>query len=268
MWLRNGAHGSGVTPKPELRATSNDQDDDLLRFNPRDQPRGRGRRRRPCRRRRRSARLCLEARRQAQGLRREPPASGGPLDKGLVVDGGQIRCPWHHACFDLKTGEAAAAPAFDALKPYPVAVEGIASRWGRPTSTPSDIPGVATPRSGPGDRGRGRGRVRGGGVRCAKLGRAGAISMVSDAAGEPYDRTLLTKDFLEGRSERTAFRSRSIRWPTSASTFMAAPAFAISTPPASRYALPMATGSPTRNCFSPRARLQGDRSFPGLICRM
>src|SRR5689334_20865440 len=48
---------------------------------------------------------------------------GGPLAEGLMV-GETVRCPWHHACFSLRTGEALRAPAFDPVACWRVEHQG------------------------------------------------------------------------------------------------------------------------------------------------
>ena len=55
---------------------------------------------------------------------------GGPLVEGVIEDGA-IRCPWHHACFSVRTGEALRAPALSPLACYPVERTGDRIRVGQ-----------------------------------------------------------------------------------------------------------------------------------------
>jgi NADPH-dependent 2,4-dienoyl-CoA reductase/sulfur reductase-like enzyme/nitrite reductase/ring-hydroxylating ferredoxin subunit len=130
----------------------------------------------------------------------ECPHLGGPLDEGLT-ENGVVTCPWHHARFDLRTGAALAAPAFDALTRRETRVEDGLVKVGaaRPPSA------AAARASGRRDAADPMVIVGGGaaGFTAAdtlrKSGWAGEITLVSADPHPPYDRTLLTKDYLDGQ---------------------------------------------------------------------
>src|ERR671935_1954068 len=67
---------------------------------------------------------------------------GGPLADGLVVDD-TVRCPWHHACFSLRTGEALRAPALNPVASYEVRRQGDTVLVGGKR----DRPGTVRPRA-------------------------------------------------------------------------------------------------------------------------
>ncbi len=51
------------------------------------------------------------------------PHADGPLSEGIVEEG-EVECPWHGSRFNLKTGEATAPPADEAVTRYAVRIDG------------------------------------------------------------------------------------------------------------------------------------------------
>jgi len=133
---------------------------------------------------------------------------GGPLAKGLLVDG-TVRCPWHHACFDLRSGEPLRAPALDPLPRWRVEVSnGIAVvREKLPRHTPSLRLLESAPQSI---------LIVGGGAAANAAAETlrresygGPITMLSADGALPCDRPNLSKDYLAGKApeEWTVLRS-------------------------------------------------------------
>src|SRR5438874_2992209 len=121
----------------------------------------------------------------------------GPLAEGLVV-GDSIRCPWHHACFDLRTGEATRAPALNALAVWEVEREGerifVRRKREQPAARKKMTPNAPS-----------RVVIVGGGAAgfaAAEMLRRqeyrGSIVMLSNDAAPPVDRPNLSKDYLAG----------------------------------------------------------------------
>ena len=123
----------------------------------------------------------------------------GPLADGIVADGA-IRCPWHHACFDLRTGEATRAPAFS-----PLACWTVEHREDKIfVRDKSVIPEPKVRRKPDANAPAKMGIVGGGaaGFAAAEMLRreqfGGSIVMLSNDATAPVDRPNLSKDYLAG----------------------------------------------------------------------
>jgi NADPH-dependent 2,4-dienoyl-CoA reductase/sulfur reductase-like enzyme/nitrite reductase/ring-hydroxylating ferredoxin subunit len=124
---------------------------------------------------------------------------GGPLVEGLVV-GDTVRCPWHHACFSLRTGEALRAPALN-----PVSCWKVEQHDGRL---------FVRERAQAGDRRAKQATKRpnsvvivGGGAAGSaaaetlrREGYTGRLTMLSADESVPYDRPNLSKDYLAGNA--------------------------------------------------------------------
>ncbi|MFZ0526670.1 MAG: FAD-dependent oxidoreductase [Xanthobacteraceae bacterium] len=125
---------------------------------------------------------------------------GGPLADG-VLDGHTVRCPWHHACFSLRTGEALRAPALDPVASWTVEQRGEAVFvTGKTKALPTRKPLSGKLPS--------RIVIVGGGAagfaaaeQLRRHGYEGSLVMLSDDADPPVDRPNLSKDYLAGAAQ-------------------------------------------------------------------
>ncbi len=125
----------------------------------------------------------------------------GPLAEGLIA-GRTVRCPWHHACFDLKTGEPVRAPALDPVPCWRVEQAGntlfVREKLAEPaprllknaTAVPASIVIIGGGAAG---------------VAAADMirreGYEGRVTMISADSSAPPDRPNLSKDYLAGTAK-------------------------------------------------------------------
>lgn len=137
---------------------------------------------------------------------------GGRLCEGIIA-GGSVRCPLHHACFDLKTGAVLRAPALDPVDCWHVEIEGDRAFIRRKLE--QQQPTQKTPTAAAVHR---IVIVGGGaaGLACAlelrRLGFAGEVTILSADSDAPYDRPNLSKDYLAGTAPEEWLPLRSDDW--------------------------------------------------------
>ena len=124
----------------------------------------------------------------------------GPLADGIVGDG-TIRCPLHHACFSLETGEALRAPALDPIRCWRVEQRDgkvfVREKLAQPAPTTSAL--TQNPSSivivGGGAAGLAAADM------LRREGYSNPVTLISADEDAPVDRPNLSKDYLAGEAQ-------------------------------------------------------------------
>src|SRR6476646_2413167 len=129
---------------------------------------------------------------------------GGPLVEGLIVDD-TVRCPWHHACFSLRNGEALRAPALSNIARWRVDRRGdrvvVTGKVDRDPLAPTypiehrddgELHDVVI--VGAGAAGYAAAEM------LRRCGFEGRVTIVDEEPDSPYDRPNLSKDYLAGNA--------------------------------------------------------------------
>jgi apoptosis-inducing factor 3 len=126
---------------------------------------------------------------------------GAPLHEGLLKDHTLI-CPWHHACFDVRSGSRLEPPALNDLPHYRVRVEGDQVIVTLPQDNETEPQGKADPADqrvfviiGGGSAGNAAAEE------LRRSGYQGRILILSADPNLPVDRPNLSKDYLAGKAE-------------------------------------------------------------------
>jgi NADPH-dependent 2,4-dienoyl-CoA reductase/sulfur reductase-like enzyme/nitrite reductase/ring-hydroxylating ferredoxin subunit len=147
---------------------------------------------------------------------------GASLEQGLL-DGETVRCPWHHACFSLRTGEALRSPALDPVSVWRVEQVRDRARQFTPLDKPvgavfvrEKLKSADRPPNAPAAGMPGSVLIVGGGAAgnaatemLRREGYGGRITMLSADESLPCDRPKLSKGFLAGTDSEQSSLLRS-----------------------------------------------------------
>lgn len=139
----------------------------------------------------------------------ECPHHGADLAEGLLHEG-HVRCPWHQAVYEARTGKLLEPPSLDSLPAYDVRVRDSEVVVTLPDGSPKPAP---PPMAEPSPAGDGRTFVIVGtgaaGLNAAETlrqeGFVGRIVMLTGERRLPYDRTDLSKPYLRKADAKPPF---------------------------------------------------------------